>query len=137
MSSDRSFHHVGVVVHDIDATRASFEGLGYVHASPRYRDDRQGIIIVFLESPEADKPRLELVQPEGDDSVVRNLLTKSGAGPYHLCFEVADLQTAIDEMSGDGYRPLDDPYPSPAFENRLFVFLYHRDAGLIELVEAP
>ena len=132
-----SFHHVGLVVHDIDATCATLQSLGYRRASPRYHDDRQGILILFLESPGAEAPRLELVQPDKPDSVVRNLLTKSGAGPYHLCFEVDDLQETIDHMSEAGYRPLDEPYPSPAFENRRFVFLYHRECGLVEVVEAP
>ena len=137
MPSDQRFHHIGLLVHDIRAARARLQGLGYTEASPPYRDDRQGIVIVFVDAPKSDWPRIELVEPVGEDSVVRDLLTRNGAGLYHFCFEVPDLQASIDSMSHDGYRPLDAPHPSPAFAGRLFVFLYHRDVGLIELVETP
>ena len=137
MPSDQRFHHVGLLVHDIEAARAKLEGFGYTETSPPYRDDRQGIVIVFVDAPESDRPRVELVQPLGEESVVRDLLTRNGAGLYHFCFEVPDLRAAIDSRSHDGYRPLDAPHPSPAFAGRLFVFLYHRDVGLIELVQAP
>jgi len=134
---DFRFDHVGMLVHDIDRAKEALAVLGYDAASELHPDPRQGIQIVFVwktGSPEA--PKLELVQPLRADSVVSNLLVKTGATPYHLCFRVASLSAARQELDARGFAVLGAPAPSPAFAGALFCFLYHRDLGLVELVEA-
>ena len=136
--SSLTFDHVGMLVHDIAGARAALEPLGYDAASPRYVDERQGIQIVFVwRSSDPLAPRLELVQPVRDDSVVSNLLVKTGATPYHLCFRVAALGPALEELHAQGFAVLGTPAPSPAFGGAEFCFLYQRNLGLVELVDAP
>ena len=132
---DLEFHHVGHVVHSIEASVGALSVLGYDTRSPVYPDPRQGIRICFVTAGSGAPPRIELVEPVGEDSVVRGLLTKQGAGPYHLCFGARNLVGEMEHLEGLGYRRLAEPFASPAFEGRAFVFLYHKDAGLIELVD--
>ncbi len=131
------FDHVGMLVHDLERAQGALAVLGYDTVSERFSDPRQGIQIVFVwnsRTPEA--PKLELVQPVRDDSVVSKLLVKTGATPYHVCFRVALLSAALEDLDARGFAVLGAPAPSPAFAGALFCFLYHRDLGLLELVEA-
>lgn len=138
MSSRRArvFDHVGHVVHSIDESAEAWAKLGYGQRSEVYEDPRQGIAICFLSSSHEGAPRIELVQPVAEDSVVAKLLVRQGAGPYHMCFEVEELPEEVEGLQAQGYRALGEPAPSPAFGGRHFVFLYHRDTGLVELVQA-
>ena len=132
------FDHVGMLVHDLDGARSALLVVGYDGASERYRDERQGIDICFVwREGDPTSPRLELVTPVRDDSVVSNLLVKSGATPYHLCFRAAPLEPALEALYQQSYIQLGEPAPSPAFGGARFCFLYHRQLGLVELVELP
>jgi len=131
-----AFDHVGMLVHDIEGARAALHVLGYDGTSERFRDTRQGIDIQFVwRTNDAIAPRLELVQPARDDSVVSALLTKSGATPYHLCFRAMPLEPAIEAFDAEGYMLLSEPAPAPAFHGARFCFMYQRHLGLVELVE--
>lgn len=131
-----AFDHVGMLVHDLEEARAALVHVGYDQASELFVDERQGIHIRFVWGGDA-RPKLELVQPARDDSVVSALLVKSGATPYHLCFRAPVLAPAIDVLDEQGYRLLREPAAAPAFGGARFCFLYHRQLGLVELVELP
>jgi methylmalonyl-CoA/ethylmalonyl-CoA epimerase len=131
-----AFDHVGMLVHDLAEARAALAHLGYARASELFVDERQGIHIQFVWGDDA-RPRLELVQPARDDSVVSALLVKSGATPYHLCFRAPVLEPAVEALDEEGYRLLREPAAAPAFGGARFCFLYHRQLGLVELVELP
>jgi methylmalonyl-CoA/ethylmalonyl-CoA epimerase len=135
---DWVFDHVGMLVHDIQGARAALAPLGYDAISDCFVDERQGILIQFVwRASDTAAPKLELVQPMRENSVVSNLLVKTGATPYHLCFRVAALGPALEHLHAQGFLVLGTPAPSAAFGGAQFCFLYHRDLGLVELVDAP
>jgi methylmalonyl-CoA/ethylmalonyl-CoA epimerase len=129
------FHHIGIAVEKINESIKAHEALGYTTSSEIIFDPIQKVQLCFLDKNES--PTLELVAPISTDSPVTNILTKSGPTPYHNCFEVDDIAESVASLKQYGYRRLSALVPAIAFGNRRICFLYHKEVGLIELLEKP
>jgi|SRR5690554_2294033 methylmalonyl-CoA/ethylmalonyl-CoA epimerase len=127
------FHHIGYAVKDIIETAENYISMGWV-LSEVYVDVIQNSQIAFLKKE--GFPLIELVAAVDDKSPVVNTLKKSGVSPYHVCYEVDDIDIAIKELNEMSFFTLFDPVPAIAFENRLICYLYSVSVGLIELVSA-
>jgi methylmalonyl-CoA/ethylmalonyl-CoA epimerase len=127
------FHHVGIAVQNINEAIKAYEAFGYSKVSDIIIDPIQKVQLCFLDKDES--PTLELVAPISSESPVTNILAKSGPTPYHNCFEVYDLTESVASLKQWGYRRLSAIVPAIAFGNRKICFLYHKEAGLIELLE--
>jgi methylmalonyl-CoA/ethylmalonyl-CoA epimerase len=127
------FHHVGIAVHNISEAIIAYEALGYSKNSAIINDPIQKVQLCFLEKKES--PILELVAATSMESPVTNILARSGPTPYHNCFEVNDISESVISLKQWGYRRLSPVVPAIAFGNRRICFLYHKEVGLIELLE--
>lgn len=125
-------HHIGYLVRKIDKAIVKFKELGYsVEKEPVYDEYRQSDI-AFLTK---DGYRIELVSPE-KTSEVYPLLKKFGASPYHICYETDDIDKDTAGLKDQGYMIFTEKQPAPAIgEEAEVVFLFHSQAGMIELVE--
>ena len=129
-----SFHHIGIACHDIEKSKAFYLDQGYAAAKTVY-DPLQRVYVCFLEKSGA--PRLEMLQPEGDDSPVARTLETAGVTPYHLCYEVEDLDDAIARLrTSRRFLLVNGPVPACAMGDRRVAFMFQKLTGLIELVEA-
>ena len=134
MDPELVFHHIGIACRDIDKTRVFYLGLGYT-ASPVVDDPLQHVRVCFLDKDGA--PRLELLEPLDDQSPVARTLATAGVSPYHLCYEVADIDVAITALRAQRFLLVNGPVPACAMDDRRIAFLYNKNNGLIELVENP
>ena len=128
-----TFHHIGIASRDIAKTQAFYLQMGYT-ASPIVEDPVQHVRISFLEKDGA--PRLELLEPLDEQNPVARTLATVGVTPYHICYEVQDIEAAIAELRGQRFLLVNGPVPACAMENKRIAFLYQKNTGLIELVEA-
>jgi methylmalonyl-CoA/ethylmalonyl-CoA epimerase len=80
-------------------------------------------------------PDIELVSLVDDKSPVVKTLTKVGVAPYHICYEVDDIDKAIADLKKKRYISLFKPVPAVAINNCRICYLYNVDIGLIEIVE--
>jgi methylmalonyl-CoA/ethylmalonyl-CoA epimerase len=96
-------------------------------------DPLQRVRLCFAEF---DGGRVELIAPLGEDSPITRILAGSGGGLYHLCYETPDLDTEFKRLHAQGFVATGPPQPAVAFGGRRVMFLYHRVAHVIELVEA-
>lgn len=126
------FHHIGVATRDIEGTTLIYSELDYRGGVNVY-DPEQNVNIRFLSHP--SMPLVELLSPADDKSPVVQILEKNGVTPYHICYSVDDLEEAIKSLRKLRYMVVSKPKPACAIENRRVAFLYHKDMGLIELVE--
>ncbi|HET7451752.1 MAG TPA: methylmalonyl-CoA epimerase [Thermoanaerobaculia bacterium] len=81
---------------------------------------------------------IELLEPTAADSPIAGFLAKRGPGIHHLCFEVGDIDAALERLASAGYR-LIHRAPVPGAGGKRVAFL-HPEAGhgvLIELSEEP
>ena len=127
-------HHVGYAVPDIAKALAEFAVLGWTHDGVVTEDPDRQVRIAFMR---LSGQCVELVAPlTGESPIVRTLQRGSGA-PYHICYEVENLEAAEAELKGKGFIVFKKPAPAPAIGNRRVEFLFARQVGTIELLESP
>lgn len=128
-----TFHHIGIACRDIGKTKQFYLLQGYA-ASPIVEDPLQHVRISFLEKDGA--PRLELLEPHDEQSPVARTLATAGVSPYHICYEVQSINDAIATLREQRFLLVNGPVPACALGNRLIAFLFQKNTGLVELVEA-
>lgn len=134
MIDDLRFHHIGIACFDINETKAFYELMGYV-ASPIIDDPIQDIRISFLKKE--GSPMLELLAPIDEKSPVNRILDTQGVTPYHICYEVDDIDAMMTLLRKQHkFVRVSKAAPACAIDDRRVAFLFRKDVGLIELVES-
>ena len=128
------FHHIGVAVKEIDATASVYEQGGY-HRSSTVFDPIQNVNICWL--TKEGNPTVELLAPVDETSPVCKTLEKNGVTPYHSCYVVDHIEEAVTALRKQRYVVVSKPENAVAFCGARVCFLYNKNVGLIELVEAP
>lgn len=125
--------HVGIAVRSISDSLGFYrEALGMELAATETIED-QGVRVALLPVGES---RIELLEPFSDDTPVGRFIAKRGEGLHHICYEVEDLASRIEDLNSRGARVLDG-YPRRGAEGKLVAFLHPASASgvLVELVE--
>ena len=126
-------HHVGYLVKNIEKSINSFEMLGFsIIREPQY-DEYRDIDICFMKNGEYV---IELVSPKTKNSVVAELKKKLGNSPYHFCYEVDDIEEAINKLREQKFVVWQEPHEAIAIGGRKVVFLINSQIGIVELVES-
>jgi methylmalonyl-CoA/ethylmalonyl-CoA epimerase len=126
-------HHLGYAVQDLEASVDEFKRLGYDQRGDTTRDWERKVAIQFM----TNGPYLiELIAPLSSDSPVNNILSKVGNSPYHICYEVDNIDAEISRLSGETYILIENTSEALAIGKRKVAFLYHADVGLIELINS-
>ncbi len=124
-------HHIGYLVKKIDKSIPLFNTLGYELTKDVYYDAVRKSHICFMENGGIT---IELVCPERDSDIYP-LLKKYVNTPYHICYAVEHIDTAIAALTNNGWLLFKDKAPAPAISDTAEVaFLMHTNAGIIELV---
>ena len=125
-------HHVGYLVKKIEKAIKAFEGLGYTLEREAVFDEYRKANICFLEK---DGYVIELVSPVSKDSVVAELLKKYGNAPYHICYEVENMEKEVNSLLEQHYVMCSELHSAIAIDNRNVCFLIHPYLGMVELLE--
>jgi methylmalonyl-CoA/ethylmalonyl-CoA epimerase len=128
-------HHVGFVVESIEASMPGFlRSLGATWNSEVFVDPIQKVKVVFLATRQEDT-RIELVEPNADDAPVLKFLKQNGGGLHHLCYEVEDLERALQAMRSRGAFLAKRPQPAVAFGGRRIAWVLTAEKLLVEMLE--
>lgn len=133
MENILTFHHIGIACRDIERSQAFYTAMGY-RAAEVVDDPIQHVRVCFLDKEDA--PRIELLEPLDDQSPVARTLATVGVSPYHTCYQVDDMESAINELRIQRFLLVCEPVPACAMDDRRVAFLFQKHTGLIELVEA-
>lgn len=125
-------HHIGYLVKNIAKTKTLFTEIGYSVEKDTTYDNFRDVDICFLIK---DGYRIELVSPRTSSSVVGELRKKIGNSPYHICYEVDNLENAIEELGQKRFVLWEEPQIAPAIDGRRVAFLVNGQMGMIELLE--
>jgi methylmalonyl-CoA/ethylmalonyl-CoA epimerase len=129
-----AFHHVGIAVRDLAKSMPIYRTLfDYELVSGPFDDPVQNVSVCFLSRGEGDT-LLELVAPLGPKSPIDRTL-KMGGGPYHICYQVQDINAAIAYLTEQGAFLVSGPSPAVAFEMREIAWLMTAADLLVELVQ--
>jgi methylmalonyl-CoA/ethylmalonyl-CoA epimerase len=131
-------NHVGVAVPSIDEAKATYRDL-YGVAESAMTETRelpaQGVRFAFVNVANS---QIELIEPLGEDSPIRKFLERNpNGGQHHVCFEVADIYAARDEMVVRGAKVLNEPRIGAHGTPIIFIHPKNSNGVLIELMETP
>ena len=97
--------HVGVIVHDIDATLQTYcSQLGFTLLE-RVEIPEQKVVAAFLDGGNST---IELISPTDTDSGTARFLANRGEGTHHVCYEVDDIEATLAELRKAGMRLIDE-----------------------------
>jgi methylmalonyl-CoA/ethylmalonyl-CoA epimerase len=99
-----------------------------------FDDPIQKVSVCFLSRGKGDTV-IELVAPFGINSPIDGTL-KKGGGTYHVCYQVPDINAAIDHLTGQGSLLVSGPVPAVAFEMREIAWIMTEVGLLVELLQA-
>jgi methylmalonyl-CoA/ethylmalonyl-CoA epimerase len=126
-------NHVAIAVPDIKMAAATYRDTLGATVSAEQHLPEHGVSVVFVELPNT---KVELLQPLGHDSPVARFLENNPAGGmHHICYEVADITAARDQLLASGARVLGDGQPKTGAHGKPVLFLHPKDffGTLIEL----
>ncbi len=131
-------NHVGVAVPSIEDAKATYRDLYGVPESAITETRElpaQGVKFAFVNLANS---QIELIEPLGEDSPIRNFLKKNPkGGQHHVCFEVENIYAARDEMVVRGAKVLNEPRIGAHGTPIIFVHPKDSNGVLIELMETP
>ncbi len=132
----RRLNHVAIAVQDVAAASAVYrDALGARVSGPLALPDH-GVTVVFVELENA---KIELIEPLGEDSPIAKFVAENPGGAiHHLCFEVADIFAAREQLKRASVHILGDGRPKIGAHGKPVLFLSPKDfAGtLIELEQS-
>jgi methylmalonyl-CoA epimerase len=127
-------HHVAVIVRDLDASLGLYRDTLGLDVEAVMDMEYDHVKIGFLPVGET---KIELVQPTDNTTGSAKFLESKGEGFHHVCFEVQDIQAALDGLASRGLI-LIDAAPRKGGEGPVaFVHPKSCHGVLVELIEAP
>jgi methylmalonyl-CoA/ethylmalonyl-CoA epimerase len=123
--------HVGIAVADLTAALAFYRDvLGLDPHPPEEVDGARILAIPFGES------EIELLAPLKAESPIGKFLANRGPGIHHICYQVPDLEAALEACRAAGYRLIDET-PRIGAGGRKIAFVHPKaTAGiLLELTD--
>lgn len=128
-------HHIGYLVKNLKKSEAQFTSMvgGYSIEQEALYDEYRKVTISFLVNGDY---RIELVEPT-KDSPMYGLLKKFKNSPYHICYEVDDLETTVKILEEQNCLVIQEPLIAPCINGgkQRVVFMGTPAMGLIELLE--
>ena len=129
----KKVNHIAVVVNDLEeAMHFWVDALG-LELSHREHVASEAVDVAFL--PVGDS-KIELLQPVDDESGVARYLEKRGPGMHHICFEVDDIEAALQKLKLANVQLINE-VPTVGADGRKFAFIHPKSASgvLVELYE--
>ena len=127
-------NHIAVVVENIEDSLSFWQDalglpMGNVQDVPQ-----EEVRVAFLEAGES---HIELVSPTTEDSGIAKYLARKGQGMHHICFEVEDINLALNHMKEKGIELINEE--ARERDGRKYAFIHPKSTGgvLVELYELP
>ena len=126
-------HHLGWVVRSIAESLPRFTVSGAL--SDLGIEDHGWVRVAFLG---VGCSLIELLEPQNEDSDIRQFLERTGEGIHHVAYGVPDVAEALKAAGSRGLKVM-DPAPRPGARNTLIGFVDPLLPGgtLVEYVQDP
>lgn len=126
-------NHVAIAVPDLGAACALYRDSLGAEVSEPVDVAEHGVTTVFVTLPNT---KIELLHPLGESSPIAGFLERNAdGGIHHICYEVADIHAARDQLLEQGLRVLGDGEPKIGAHGKPVLFLHPKDlcGTLVEL----
>lgn len=127
--------HIGIAIDNLDEDAPFWKLLlnNCEHISEEVKEQN-----VVTEIFDTGRGKIELLEATSPESPIAKFIEKRGEGIHHICFQVDDIQQAINELIEAGVE-LIDKTPRVGAEGLMIAFIHPRSTGgvLVELAERP
>ena len=122
--------HIGIAVRDLSESKVFYEALGLTCGGEEVVDEQKVRVAFFA----AGDSRIELLEPTDPLGPIGKFLEKKGPGLHHLCVQVEDIRTALNDLKEGGYTLIDQE-PRVGAGGCLVAFVHPKSTGgvLLEL----
>jgi len=118
-------NHIAIAVPDLAKATALYRDTMGAKVTAAVDQPAHGVTTVFVELPNT---KIELLHPLGEKSPIANFLARNpDGGIHHICYEVADIYAARDQLKAQGARVLGDGEPKIGAHNKPVLFLHPKD----------
>jgi methylmalonyl-CoA epimerase len=127
--------HVGIAVRSLAEKTALYRDVLGVPLAREEVVATERVRVAFFGTGET---HVELLEPLDGGGPIAEFLERRGEGIHHLCFEVDDIEAALDRVRAAGISVIGQA-PRQGAEGRRVAFLHPKSAGgvLIEISERP
>ena len=114
-------NHVAIAVPDLAVAAEQYRNTLGAEVGDPVHEEEHGVTVVFIELPNT---KIELLHPLGLNSPIQGFLDKNpNGGIHHICYEVADIKKARDELLSSGARVLGEAEPKIGAHGKPVIFL--------------
>lgn len=128
-------NHIALGTPSTESAASFYSNKFHLSPSAKVPQPDHGVNTVFVD---VGNTKLELLDQLGDKSPIAAFMSKNPAGGiHHLCFEVDNIDAAVEDLKGQGVRLLGDK-PKIGAHGKPVIFIHPKDCGgvLIELEQA-
>lgn len=129
--------HIGIACNDLEESSTFWNLLGLIQGEDELVSD-QGVTTRFFSTSENDPstPKVELLEPTGEDTPIGKFLEKRGPGVQQVCFRVEDIYSVISLLVKNGIHMIDTE-PKNGAHGALIAFVHPKSTGgvLVELAQ--
>jgi methylmalonyl-CoA/ethylmalonyl-CoA epimerase len=129
-------NHVAIAVKDIQSAAKTYRDTLGAQVSEAVPQPDHGVTTIFINLPNT---KIELLEPLGASSPIAKFLERNpDGGIHHICYEVADIKQASEQMKAQGARVLGSGEPKIGAHGKPVLFLHPKDffGTLVELEQA-
>ncbi|MBF0444534.1 MAG: methylmalonyl-CoA epimerase [Magnetococcales bacterium] len=129
-------NHVAIAVPDLAQATARYRDMLGANVTQPQDLPEHGVTVVFIRLPNTN---VELLHPLGDKSPIAPFLAKNPTGGlHHVCYEVEDINAAVEFLLATGTMRVLNPKPKIGAHGKPVVFLHPKDNDgvLTELEQA-
>ncbi len=125
--------HVGIAVHDLDATVAWYQQMFGATVTHRERIESDGVEEALIRVADS---YIQLLTPYTETSPLARFMSRNGEGLHHVGYRVADCAEVLDHVRNQGARVVDE-HPRTGSRGTTVAFLHPKSSfgTLIELVQ--
>ncbi|MCB0426394.1 MAG: methylmalonyl-CoA epimerase [Mangrovimonas sp.] len=129
----KKIEHLGIAVKNLDESNKLFEKLLGVSHYKIEEVESEGVKTSFFQVGET---KIELLEATRLESPIAKFIEKKGEGIHHMAFDVEQIESEIERLTGEGFQVINDS-PKNGADNKRIVFLHPKTTNgvLIELCE--
>ena len=100
--------HIGIACENLDEASKFWNLIGLLQGDDELVED-QGVVTRFFSTSSNDptSPKIELLEPTGQNTPIGKFLSKRGAGVQQVCFRVENLEEMIKLLIDNGVVMID------------------------------
>jgi methylmalonyl-CoA/ethylmalonyl-CoA epimerase len=125
--------HIGIAVQSLSRSIPLFESLLNTECYKKENVASEKVITAFFRQGDT---KIELLESETEDGVIKKFIDKKGEGIHHIAFEVTDIYQEMERLEKAGFILLNQT-PKRGADNKLVCFIHPKTANgvLIELCQ--